>query len=55
MVYDDFILETKSYEIKLSIKMNKLCMCAYHQWSVMSPTDGIFILTSLLLRGKWEW
>lgn len=55
MVYDDFILETKNREIKSSIKMNKLCMFAYHQWSAISSTDGIFILTSLLLRGEWEW
>lgn len=51
MVYDDFILETKNSKIKSSIKMNRLCMCAYHQWSVISSTDGIFILTSLLLHG----
>ncbi|EJS60776.1 hypothetical protein ICG_00373 [Bacillus cereus BAG1X1-3] len=52
MVYDDFILETKNSKIKSSIKMNKLCMCVYHQWSIISSTDGIFILTSLLLYGE---
>ncbi|OFD70919.1 hypothetical protein BWGOE8_52070 [Bacillus mycoides] len=51
MVYADFILETKNSKIKSLIQMNRLCMCVYHQWSVINSTDGIFILTSLLLHG----
>ena len=41
MVCDDTILETKNRNIKSSIKMKELCMCAYHQWSFRS-TDGSY-------------
>ncbi|MEI5891423.1 hypothetical protein WBS55_13795 [Bacillus luti] len=41
MVCDDTILETKNRNIKSSIKMKELCMCAYHQWSFRS-TNGSY-------------